>query len=198
MKAHVLMAAPAAFAVQARTRLYRLPIGIACLPRLAAICLAALPSFPSHAGPPENASGLLIIYVDVVRLNNAGEPIWLEGASNYYIKNMKTGREYGSSLSSWRGIDAQEVEEGIYCLESVRGGPNFTQLDYCDEPFFKVVAGKVNNAGWWRIGYSIDPGPAFRGTVRLVYGAKRFNEVLDLAKQYEKESLRKYGVAVGD
>jgi TPR repeat protein len=143
-------------------------------------------------------NGLVIIRVDIARLNNAGEVTGMEWASGYYIKNLKTGREYSNSSDFTPRVDALEVEEGIYCLASVKGGPNNRDLDYCLEPFFTVVAGKVNNAGWWRIGYSINNGPAFTGTVRLVYGPKYFKEVLGFAKQYQKEQLRKYGVAVGD
>jgi hypothetical protein len=64
-------------------------------------------------------------------------------------------------------------------------------VPYCDEPFFKVLSGRVNNAGWWRIGYSFDG-----GGVKLVFGPKYFDEVLVEARKYEKESLRKYGLEV--
>ena len=121
---------------------------------------------PATKAGSAGQDGLVIIHVDIARLNNAGETSWIEGAAGYHIKNLVTGREYGSSLSR-SGVDAREVEEGIYCLDSVKGGPNSVEMQYCREPFFTVAPGKVNNAGWWRIGYQIKSGPSFTGTVQL-------------------------------
>ena len=139
--------------------------------------------------------GLVIIHVDIARLNNVGETSRTEGAAGYHIKNLVTGREYGSNLSR-TGVDAREVEEGIYCLESVKGGPNSVEMQYCREPFFTVAPGKVNNAGWWRIGYQMKSDSSFTGSVQLVFGPKYFREVFTDAKKYEKELLRKYGMEV--
>ena len=151
---------------------------------------------PIPTGGSVGQNGLVIIRVDIARLNNVGETSNIEGAGGYYIKNLKTGHEYSSSPKFTHGVDAREVEAGIYCLDSVTGGPNNVELQYCREPFFTVLPGKVNNAGWWRIGYSINSGPAFTGTVRLVFGPKYFKEVFGDAKKYEKELLQKYGIAV--
>jgi TPR repeat protein len=149
----------------------------------------------TKAGSP-GQDGLVIIRVDVARLNNVGETVATEAADGYRIKNLTTGRDYGSHLAR-SGIDAREVEEGIYCLDSVKGGPNNVDIQYCREPYFTVAPGKVNNAGWWRIGYSIVT-DLRNGTVQLVFGPKYFKEVLADAKKYEKELLRKYGIAVED
>ena len=135
--------------------------------------------------------GLLIINVDLARLNNRGDETGVvDPITGYRLKNLNTQHVYHFFIVRSRVyVDAEEVEEGIYCLDSASLAN--LELPYCDEPFFRVIPGKVNNAGWWRIGYSLDT-----GAIKLIFGAKNFEAVLTEAKQYEKDLLRKYGLEV--
>jgi hypothetical protein len=96
--------------------------------------------------------GLLIITVDLMRLNNIeGQTDTIEPITAYSLVNLSTKHSYRFNM--YRSVDAEGIEEGIYCLSSASFFS--TEVPYCGEPYFKVVAGKVNNAGWWRLGYSI-------------------------------------------
>ena len=130
---------------------------------------------------------MLIIYVDVVELKS-GETEKNKVVTRYSVMNLNTKRVYDFPITRFGTyVDAEEVEEGVYCLNSV--STLLAVVDYCGEPFFRVLAGKVNNAGWWRIGYTRPGEPP-----RLIFGAKNSERVLTEAKKYEKDLLRKYGI----
>ena len=134
--------------------------------------------------------GLLIIYVDVMSLNNqGGETDRIDWISHYGLLNLNTRRSYQFSVFTSARVDVEEVEEGIYCLASASFAN--TDIKYCGEPYFKVVAGKVNNAGWWRLGYSL-----YDRSSKLIFNAKNLDEVLARAKTSFKDLLRKYGMEV--
>jgi hypothetical protein len=132
--------------------------------------------------------GLLIIYVDLVSLNNQGGATdRIDWISSYSLLNLNTRRSYQFSVWTSARVDAEEVEEGIYCLASASFAN--TEIKYCGEPYFKVVAGKVNNAGWWRLGYSF-----YDRSSKLIFSAKNPDEVLARAKTSFKDPLKKYGM----
>ena len=105
--------------------------------------------------------------------------------------NLNTRRVYDFPIGrSGVQVDAEEVEEGIYCLNSV--STPLAMVKYCGEPFFRVLAGKVNNAGSWRIGYTMRVGDH----PSVIFAAEDPERVLAEAKKYEKDLLRKYGIEV--
>jgi len=153
-----------------------------CRGTLATVLWLAWPSLASGG-----QDGLLIIYVDVVELKS-GETEKNKVVTRYSVMNLNTKRVYDFPITRFRVyVDAEEVEEGVYCLYSA--STLEAVLDYCGEPFFRVLAGKANNAGWWRVGYTRPGEPP-----RLIFGAKHSDQVLTEAKKYEKDLLRKYGV----
>ena len=146
------------------------------------------------SGIPRSASaedGLLLIDVGMVRLNELGQQSAWEPVSSYTLRNLNTGRKYEFRYFLSLRVSAEEVEEGDYCIESVYAYLSNTILYFCDEPFFKVVADRVNNGGSWR--FAVSDGPPTR---KLVFGPKDFEATMDEAKKFNKSLLRKYGVAV--
>ena len=134
---------------------------------------------------------MLTIRVELVRLNSNGGEAEAVMITSYKLKNLTTGRVYSSiARSGGVHVEVQEVEEGIYCPDSITFGN--LDVSYCDEPFFAVVPGRVNNAGWWRIGYSLD-----HRSRKLIFGAKYFDVVLAEAEAYEQKLLQKYGDTPG-
>src|SRR6476659_1629222 len=82
--------------------------------------------------------GLLIINVDLMRLNEQGSQTnVLDGISSYSVLNLNTRRSYRFAVISSAKVDAEEVEEGIYCLSSV--SLLNMEVSYCGEPYFRVV-----------------------------------------------------------
>ena len=138
------------------------------------------------------ADGLLLIDVGMVRLNELGEMAAWEPVTSYTLRNLTSRRLYEVRyfLSGVR-VSAEEVEEGDYCIESVYAYPSSTVLYFCDEPYFKIVAGRVNNGGRWR--FAVSDGPP---TKKLIFGPKDFDAIMIEAGKYNKDALRKYGVAV--
>lgn len=136
--------------------------------------------------------GLLIINAELAELNNRSETE-LSPTTRYSVMNLNTRRVYDFPIGrSGVQVDAEEVEEGVYCLNSV--STLLAVVDYCGEPFFRVLAGKVNNAGWWRIGYTLRVGDH----PSLIFALKYPERVLAEAKKYEKDLLRKYGIEADD
>jgi hypothetical protein len=134
--------------------------------------------------------GLLIIYIDLVNLNNQGSPTdSFFQVDHYGLLNLNTRRSYRFSVFGTARVDVEEVEEGIYCLSSVTFSNN--EVTHCGEPYFKVVGGRVNNAGWWRLGYS-----RYDRTSNVVFSAKDSDEILARAKANFKDLLKKYGMEV--
>jgi hypothetical protein len=128
------------------------------------------------------------MYVDLMSLNNhGGETERIDWISHYGLLNLNTRRSYQFSVYSSAHVDAEEVEEGTYCLASA----SFANADitYCREPYFKVVAGKINNGGWWRLGYSL-----YDRSSKLIFAAKNPDEVLARAKTSFTDLLNKYGM----
>lgn len=114
----------------------------------AAVAAALLGSAPAGAAEP----GVLVIKVGVLSVDNVeNDPGDGDGWCNsFWIKNIATGKTYGG-LSMTGGLEVLDVPEGFYCVSSVRTGNNVgLVLDYCGEPFFRVVGGQLNNAGRWR------------------------------------------------
>jgi len=135
-------------------------------------------------------NGLLIIHVDLMTLNNqGGQTDHIDSADHYGLLNLNTRRSYDFSVFSSHRVDVEEVEEGIYCLASASFANVY--VTYCREPYFKVVAGHVNNAGVWRLGYSL-----YDRSSTLIFGAKDLDEVLARAKTYDKDLLQRYGMKV--
>jgi hypothetical protein len=142
--------------------------------------------------PASAGDGLLLIDVGMVRLNELGQRSSWEPVSSYTLRNLDTRRlyEFRYFLSGIR-VNADEIEEGVYCIESIYAYLSNTVLYFCDEPFFRVVADRVNNGGSWR--FAVTDGPP---TAKLVFGPKDFDAVMIDARKYNKDALRKYGIAV--
>jgi hypothetical protein len=109
----------------------------------------------SLARAADNNDGLLLIEVKVKSVGDLNVTVWDPndaGAHSFRLKNLKSGKAYGV-LTIDSDMKMMEVPAGIYCLASITFGGGSTQLYYCGEPFFKVEAGRVNNAGRWRFLY---------------------------------------------
>ena len=114
--------------------------------------------------------------------------------ARYDVMNLTTREVYAiNNAFRFDYAAAEEVDEGIYCLYSLKITDNGLGLPYCGEPYFKVVGGRVNNAGLWRYGISDRDNEQ-----RLIFGAHSFESILDEAKKYHKEALRKYGMHLQD
>ena len=158
---------------------------------LLAIWLTAISS-GGYSRATAAADGLLLIDIGMVRLNELGQRSSWEPVSSYTLRNLDTRRLYEFRLfRSGVRVDAEEVEEGNYCIESVYAYLSNTVLYFCDEPYFKVVADRVNNGGRWR--FAVSDGPPTR---KLIFGPKDFDAILIEARKYDKDALRKYGLAV--
>src|SRR5471032_1119650 len=84
-----------------------------------------------------------------------------------------------------------EVEEGIYCVYSLKYSDN-TDFEYCGEPYFKVLGGKINNAGFWK--FKLD-----RTTWSVDSAFQNLAETLAHAKSYDATDaalIEKYSHAV--
>lgn len=121
--------------------------------------------------------GLLLIKVELGILNDEGSDISeLFGVEHFELMNLTTKQAHTVLVSNSR-VSVEEVDEGVYCLNSLRMARSSIDLMYCGEPYFKVVAGRVNNAGLWRYGVSFP-----RHRQRLLFGARYLDGVLDEAK----------------
>ena len=133
--------------------------------------------------------GLLIIKVEFGILNSQGSDLsHLSVLDRFDLMNLTTKQEY-SILNPHDHVAAKEVDEGTYCLYSFKMAGTSFALPYCGEPYFKVASGRVNNAGLWRYGVSFE-----RNQQRLIFGARNLEAVLNEAKKYQAEALRKYGM----
>lgn len=156
-----------------------------------AICGVAL-SAGGWPRPASAADGLLLIDIGMVRLNELGEMSSWEPVSSYTLRNLRTRQvyEFRYFLSGIR-VNASEIEEGDYCVEAVYAYLSKTAMFYCDEPYFRIVAGRVNNGGRWRFAVS-DYAP----TRKLIFGPKDFDDIMVEARKFDKDALRKYGMGV--
>ena len=153
---------------------------------LIALIIAAAALTQSAIGAEK---GLLIIKVEFGILDSQGSDLsHLSVLDRFALMNLTTKREY-SILNPHYHVVAEEVDEGIYCLYSFKMAGTSLDLPYCGEPYFKVVPGRINNAGLWRYGVSFE-----RNQQRLIFGARNLEAVLDEAKKYHGEALRKYGM----
>lgn len=134
--------------------------------------------------------GLLVINVVGVDLDNRDAVIPRSGwpARSYNLLNMETHKLTTNFFPS-RGTWAVELDEGIYCLEAIKMFENF-QVDYCGEPYFKVVRGQVNNAGRWLFGVSRD-----LRRHRLVSSVQDLDQTLAEAQRFNEPLFAKYAPA---
>ena len=138
------------------------------------------------------ADGLLLMDVGMVRLNELGEMASWEPVSSYTLRNLTTRRVYEFRyFRTGIRVNVDEVEEGLYCIDSIYAYLSNVVVYFCDEPYFKVVADRVNNGGRWRFALS-DGAP----TRKLVFGPKDFDAIMVEARKFDKDALRKYGVEV--
>jgi hypothetical protein len=137
-----------------------------------------------HSARAEGA-GLLLLKLDAVQTANHGKVVTSSLATRgYTVMNLETKKVTTnfSPSSLWM----VELDEGIYCLYAVRFADN-VQFDYCGEPYFRVVAGRINNAGRWRFGASLVDGQS-----SLIYSMRDLNETLDEAQRMDGKVLQKY------
>jgi len=134
---------------------------------------------------------LLLIRVDGALLGGTDDSRVQGGyyLESFKLQNLTTGELYREYVTG--RTTALELSPGVYCLLSVHTAPNAeAEFRYCGEPYFQVVSGKVNNAGYWKYGI----GPSGRSS-RLVFAVKSPELILKFAKEYNSELLRKYGVS---
>src|SRR4030095_1520371 len=83
--------------------------------------------------PASAGDGLLLIDVGMVRLNELGQRSSWEPVSSYTLRNLDTRRlyEFRYFLSGIR-VNADEIEEGVYCIESIYAYLSNTVLYFCD------------------------------------------------------------------
>lgn len=120
----------------------------------AALTLLLISSLtPATAGD----KSVLLIDISARMLNNRLEPTdVMHRFVQFKLKNLETGKTY-TRMSQWsRTAYSLRVTPGIYCLYSIYAYINM-ELVLCDEPYFRVAADTVNNAGRWRIGVSFSP-----------------------------------------
>jgi len=128
--------------------------------------------------------GLLLLKVSGAETADHGQVVtsgWQPRA--YTLMNLDTKKSYTnfSPVHVWMA----EVEDGIYCLASVRFADNL-QFEYCGEPYFKVFAGRINNAGRWRFGASRS------GRSGLIYALRDLEQTFDDARTADPDLVRKY------
>ena len=128
--------------------------------------------------------GLLIMQVSTVNMNNEEQRSggW---PGDWELLNIETKDWY---KNRWLKPLIAEVPVGIYCLYAVTPARN-AYLRYCNEPYFRVLPGQVNNAGHWRMGF--DPR---LGTFKLLGSLESLDELLLDAVKAEPELLEKYGL----
>jgi hypothetical protein len=121
--------------------------------RLLLLAALALPSFSSMA----QAQGVLLIEVQLSLVSNVDvDPGDRPGmTSSFWVSNLATGKSYGGFVLS-SSVALLEVPAGIYCLQSA--SISNVKVSLCAEPYFEVVAGRLNNAGRWRVGHRLASG----------------------------------------
>lgn len=152
-------------------------IGVSSL--LLAVQLAY--SVPANA----DGAGLLLLQVDGAQTADHGRVVTSSWAPrSYTLMNLET-KKIKTNFSP-AGLWMAELDEGIYCLYAVRFADD-VQFDFCGEPYFRVVAGRVNNAGRWRFGASMSEGRS-----GLIYSLRDLDETLAEARRTDSEALQKY------
>jgi len=140
--------------------------------------LVSLVSGPAAAG--DDDIGLLLLDVQVQLVNDVDHDPGPGGGwtDAYWVRNLATGKSYGGL--TMHGIAILDVPAGIYCVDTMRTGNNVhLGLNYCGEPYFRVVGGgRLNNAGRWRFGYRLKT-----GDFRLFASTEAPDKVLERAKQ---------------
>jgi hypothetical protein len=132
--------------------------------------------------------GLLLMRVNGARLNNVGKVVGRASLFSFAVQNVETKATVWHNFPN--RVAAFEVEEGIYCLATVSLMSNFPS-DYCGEPYFRVVAGRVNNAGTWYYGFAVADRIA-----KLVSAVGELDKTMLEAESLEGELLQKYGRVV--
>ena len=149
---------------------------------LRGLCLISIATAMSVTQGAE--MGLLVMNVRGVAITNSDRVQNKFPLLAYTLRNLET-REVVNNSSPGRAW-AVEIQEGIYCLDSVTFVGNVL-VDYCGEPYFKVVQGTVNNAGRWMFG-AMDN---FHRS-KLIYAARDPDVTLDDARLYNDELFAKY------
>lgn len=84
--------------------------------------------------------GFLILQVSV-------KSTWGAYPSGVWVKNLSTGKSYGDFSHT---LLKTKLPEGMYCVDQINiATRGIEDLLYCKPPYFKVVAGRLNNAGLW-------------------------------------------------
>jgi hypothetical protein len=109
------------------------------------LLLASVPySFLAQAEEVRPDEGLVLIQVHG-HVNS--EPVSMSRVEGVHLKNLKTGKTYGSARDN---LLVQVVPEGVYCVDEIDLTPaGGGKAYFCREPYIKVVHGQLNNAGEW-------------------------------------------------
>ncbi|GGP17816.1 hypothetical protein [Silvimonas iriomotensis] len=108
---------------------------------------------PVRAADDENTA-LTIIAVRMVEVDNKGTVVGGSGYADFQLMDLKTKETYkvpfrhNSTLMPY----FIHMKPGIYCFYSLSIGSANPTTPFCDEPYFKIEAGTVNNLGLWRFG----------------------------------------------
>ena len=131
------------------------------------------------------APGLLIFEIDAVKLDSQGEPTRTgDFLTGYALRNLSTKKS--SAFLYARGVQAEEMEEGVYCVDSITIGRN-NSFEFCNEPYFRVTAGRMNNAGHWRFGIASD-----LSTAKMVHAVKYADETMSTARTQRAEEIARF------
>jgi len=109
-----------------------------------ALAAALAPSMALAEDEVKADEGILIIRVQA---HLSSEPASEPRARGLWLKNLKTGKSYGTARDT---LLLQVLPEGEYCVEQIELFPRGTgDVFYCGEPYIHVARGKLNNAGEW-------------------------------------------------
>jgi hypothetical protein len=102
--------------------------------------------------------------------------------SGLMVTNMATRKSYGDLRGG--ALQMIVVPEGFYCLGTIKYLT--AETNYCQEPYFKVSKGQLNNAGLW----SFDVNLGFN-EVKLKGSSQALEQTLDAAVKEFPEVFKK-------
>jgi hypothetical protein len=102
-------------------------------------------------------TGILLIEVRLRPVSDLDVEVVRDGfyvPDSFKLRHLGSGKRYSQFRNNW-SVRLMDLPEGIYCVDSARFGGANVEMAYCGEPYFKVVAGRVNNVGTWRFGVDL-------------------------------------------
>ncbi len=115
--------------------------------------ILAMSTAPGWAADSQNTA-LAIMSVYVVEIDNKGTKVGGAGYDQFELMDLKTKEIYKVPFrhNSWKMPYFIHLKPSIYCFYSLGIGPANPTTPFCDEPYFKIEEGAINNLGLWRFG----------------------------------------------